>query len=211
MAGKVEVVAARVRGPEGRNVGWSNTQDLTLVPPLPVPAGLDAKDAPDAVHLEWHAAASQFRVFRKSSDEPDWKQIATVDKPLYVDSGIEYGKTYEYQVQSIEKSGDKYAESEASKAITFKPADKFPPAVPVGLTVVPGTRSIELVWERNLEKDLAGYRVYRDGMKVGPDVTSPSWSDKDVKPGTRYSYQVSAVDTAGNESARSAPGEAALP
>jgi len=209
--GKTEVVMARVLGPAGRNIGWSAPVNLTIVPPLPTPEGLAAKDAPDAVRLDWHAAAGQFRVFRSSAAEADWKQIGVADKPFYLDSDIVFGTAYQYQVQAIEKAGDAYAESEASNAIPFTPADRFPPAVPAGLTAIPGARTIELVWERNAEKDFAFYRVYRDGKRVGDSLTSPAYSDKDAMPGVKYSYRVSAVDTAGNESAQSATAEAAIP
>jgi hypothetical protein len=211
LTGKTELVFARVLGPHGRNVGWSNAQQLTIVPPLPVPQGLAATNAPDAVRVEWHAAASQFRVYRQSLDAPEWKQIGTADKPSYVDSTIEYGKTYQYEVQSVEKSGDKSAESEVSQPVSVRPEDKFPPAVPTGLTAVSGARSIELAWERNVEKDLSAYRVYRDGTRIADGLVTPSYSDRDIKPGVKYSYQVSSLDAAGNESARSAPVEAAIP
>lgn len=208
--GKTVVVGTQIHGPEGRSVGWS-IDNLVLVPALPTPQGLTPKNAPDAVQLEWHAAAPQFRVFRKGPDDAEFHQVGTVDKPMYRDSAIEFGKTYQYEVQSIEKSADKYAESEISAPVSFTPADQFPPAVPSGLTAVPGAKTIELVWERNVEKDLASYRVYRNGMKIADGLTSPSYSDKEVKPGTTYRYEISAVDNAGNESARSAPVEAGVP
>jgi fibronectin type 3 domain-containing protein len=76
---------------------------------------------------------------------------------------------------------------------------------------VPGSRTIELVWDRNTERDFASYTVFRDGMKIAEGLPAPSYSDKDVKPGTRYRYQVSAADTAGNPSALCVPVEAAIP
>jgi len=211
LSGKSEVVMARVLGPAGRNVGWSAPINLLIVPPLPTPEGLTAKDAPDAVRLDWHAAAAQFRVFRSSAADPDRKQIGVTDKPFYIDSDITFGTACQYQVQAIEKAGDTYAESEVSKTIAFTPADRFPPAVPTGLSAIPGARTIELVWELNADKDFAFYRVYRDGKRVGDSLTSPAYSDKDVMPGVKYAYRISAVDTAGNESAQSATVEAAIP
>jgi fibronectin type 3 domain-containing protein len=94
---------------------------------------------------------------------------------------------------------------------TIKPKDNFPPATPTGVTAVPGTRSIELVWNRNTEKDFASYNVYRDGMKIADGLTAPAFSDRGAQPKVKVQYQVSAVDTAGNESARSAAVEAAIP
>jgi fibronectin type 3 domain-containing protein len=128
-----------------------------------------------------------------------------------VDATIVYGKTYEYFVQSVEKSGERYIESEASPSISFKPVDTFPPAVPTGLTAVPGTRTIELVWDRNVEKDFSAYRVYRDGVKIEDALAAPAYADRNVKIGTKYRYQIGAVDNAGNQSALSAAVEAAIP
>jgi hypothetical protein len=213
--GKNEVVGVRVLGPAGRNAGWSNFELVNVVAALQTPAALEAKDAPDAVRLDWHATAPEFRVYRRTAGEKgekdsDFTLIGTSARPFLVDTGIEFGRTYKYFVQSVERTGEKFAESDLSDEITFKPQDRFAPAKPAGLTAVPGTRTIELVWERSPEKDFAAYRVYRDGQKIS-DETSPAFSDKDVKPGVRYKYQVSAVDTAGNESALSTPAETAIP
>jgi hypothetical protein len=209
--GKTVVVAVRVHGPHGQDVGWSRPETVELVLALPVPEGLTAVDAPDAVKLEWHAAAPEYRIFRKMPDEAAFRQIGTSDKPSYSDTTIEYGKSYEYLVQSVETSGERYAESEPSTGIAFKPIDKFPPAVPAGLTAIPASRNIELVWDRDTDRDLASYQVYRDGMKIAEGLTAPAYSDKDVKPGTRYRYQVLAVDTAGNASALCPAVETAIP
>ena len=209
--GKTVDIAVNVHGPTGHSLGWSEFVTVPIVPALPKPEGLTAANAPDAVRLEWRAGAPEFRVFRKLADETAWTLLDTVMKPSYTDSTIEYGKTYEYMVQSIEKNGPVYTESELSAPIRFKPVDTFAPAVPTGLSAVPGSRSIELVWERNTEKDFASYRVYRDGKPIAEGLTGPVFSDRDVKPGVKYRYQVSALDNAGNESAKSAPAEAVIP
>jgi hypothetical protein len=67
---------------------------------------------------------------------------------------------------------------------------------------------VELVWVANTEPDLAGYRVYRstgngDVTVVGVE-TSATFRDGTVVNGNVYRYQVSAFDTAGNESSRTA-------
>ncbi len=209
--GKTVNVAVNVHGPSGHSVGWSPFVSVDVVPALPRPESLTAADAPDAVHLEWHAGAPEFRIFRKLPDEAGWTQIGTSTKPSYTDSTIEYGKVYDYMVEAIEKTATGYAESEDSEEKSFKPKDTFAPAVPTSLSAVPGSRSIELVWERNTEKDFASYRVFRDGRQIADGLTAPAFSDRDVKPGTRYQYQVSAMDNAGNESARSSVAEAVIP
>jgi hypothetical protein len=209
--GQSVVIGVRVHGSRGQDIGWSRLESLKLVPALPVPEALAAADAPDAVRLDWHAGAPEYRIYRRPAGDAEFRQIGTSDKPFYIDSTIDYGKTYEYQVQSIEKTGEQYAESERSSVVSLKPADRFPPAVPAGLTAVPGARTIELVWERNTERDLASYQVMRDGKKIAEGLTAPAYSDRDVKAGVRYRYQIAALDTAGNLSAFSGPVEAAIP
>ena len=204
-------IAVSVKGPGGRTMGWSMFVILPVIPALPTPENLTPLDAPDAIHLEWRAMAPEFRIFRKLPADVNWMQIATSTSPSYTDGMIDYGKTYQYMVQSIRKLDNTYAESELSDAKTFMPTDKFAPAVPAGVSAVPGTRSIELVWNRSTEKDFASYRIYRDGKKIADAVTAPSYSDRDVQPRMKYSYQVSAVDTAGNESAKSPPADAVIP
>jgi hypothetical protein len=209
--GKNVVIMVQVLGPKGRSAGWSNPESLPVIPALPTPEGLVATNAPDAIHLEWRAAASDFRVFRKLPGDSGWTQIGESNTPSYTDNTINYGKTYQYFVQSVAKLDNKYAESEVSATITFTPTDKFPPAKPTGLNAVPGTSTIELAWARNTEKDFGSYRVYRNGQMIAEGLTAPAYSDKTAQPGMRYQYQVSAVDMAGNESAKSAAIETGLP
>jgi hypothetical protein len=209
--GKTVDIAVNIHGPTGHSVGWTPFVSVPVVPALPTPEGLVPTNAPDAVHLEWHAGAPEFRIYRKLEDETNWTQIGTSVKPSYTDSTIEYGKTYQYQVMAVQKIDAAYAQSEVSETTTMKPVDTFPPAVPAGLSAVPGSRSIELVWERNAEKDFASYRVFRDGQQIAEGLTAPAFSDRDVKPGTKYQYQVSAVDNSGNPSAKSPVAEAVIP
>jgi fibronectin type 3 domain-containing protein len=185
---------------------------LTIVAPLPTPEGVVATNARDAVQLDWHAAAPEFRILRKLAEEENWAQIATTNRPTYLDATIEYGKKYDYLVQSVQKVSDAdYAESELSDVKSIAPEDKFAPAVPVGVSAVPGTRNIEVVWDRNTEKDFASYKVYRDGVKIADGLTAPTYSDRDVKQGVTYRYQVTSVDAVGNESEKSPPVESSLP
>lgn len=210
-AGKDLVVGVRVHGPHGRDAGWSNLVNVPVVDPLPTPAGVEAKDVPEGVRVTWKASARQFRVFRRLGGDPNWTESGTPDRPVYLDADITYGKSYEYYVQSIQKVGQSLAESENSQPVSLTPKDTFAPGVPTGLTPVPGTRSVELLWDRNTEKDLAGYRVYRDGVRLSEMIPSPAYSDKAITPGKTYRYQVSAVDKAGNESALSQPVESVIP
>lgn len=200
--GKSVVIAVRVRGPNGHNDGWSNLVALEVGPALPVPQDLQAVDAPNAVHLQWVASAPEFRIFRRLPAETAWTLIGNSTQPVYDDVSFTYGNTWQYYVQAVRKAGDTWAESETSLVISFDPKDRFPPAIPAGLAAISGTRTIELVWDPDTDADLAGYRVYRNGTRIADALVTPAYSDRDVVTGTRYRYEVSAVDQTGNESSK---------
>ncbi|HYY20381.1 MAG TPA: hypothetical protein VE780_00755 [Thermoleophilaceae bacterium] len=61
---------------------------------------------------------------------------------------------------------------------------------------------MSLDWTDNSESDLDHYNVYRDGTQVASP-TASNYTDSGLTNGTSYSYQVTAVDHTGNESAKS--------
>ena len=110
----------------------------------------------------------------------------------------------------MRKAGASEAQSDLSDTQVVTPVDTFPPAVPTGLNAIATAESVELVWDRNTEADLAGYRLYRAPAagafeKLADIAEAPSYSDRKVESGKQYRYAVSAVDRLGNESARSEP------
>lgn len=210
--GKTLAVGVRVHGPQGRDDGWV-IASLEVLPVLPVPRNLQAADAPSAVHLQWSADAPAFRIFRRLApvnETAEWLQIGDSTQASFDDKAFDYGKKWQYYVQSVRKAGDNWMESDASETIEWTPKDIFPPAVPTGLEVISGVKTIELSWDPVSDSSLKGYRVYRNGQKIAGDLATPAYSDKDVVTGTKYSYQVSAVDEAGNESEKCAPMDATL-
>ncbi len=70
------------------------------------------------------------------------------------------------------------------------------------LSAVPGN-SIDLSWTASTSSvGIAKYLVLRDGTQIGESISTTYVDETDV-PGTTYTYQVVAVDTAGNRSAPS--------
>jgi fibronectin type 3 domain-containing protein len=91
---------------------------------------------------------------------------------------------------------------------TSAPApDTTAPAAPANLTAQPVSGSeVDLQWTGSTDNvGVTGYRIYRGGAVVGtvPGDALAYHDASDVKPSTSYSYTVTAVDAAGNESARS--------
>jgi hypothetical protein len=217
--GKEVQIAVKVIGANGRDAGWSNNVAVNVTPPPEQPLGLRAVSDPQGVHLSWRAAGNAFVVFRRGPEERQEKDFALAgnsDKPEWTDATAEFGKTYTYVVQSLAKAGKGQVESDLSSEVEITPVDTFPPAVPTGLTAVPSTASVELVWERNTEPTLAGYRIYR-ALGSGPferlaDTQElPTFSDHKIESGKVYRYAVSAIKRNGFESKLSAPVEANAP
>jgi hypothetical protein len=214
--GKEVIIGVRAVAGNGKQSGWSNFVVVPVVTPPEKPAGIAPVNVPQGVRLTWQGRGTDFRVFRKVGDG-EYAPVANVQTPEWTDTGTEYGKRYNYLVQSIVKVGDrKEAESELSDEASIVPRDIFPPAAPKGLQASSAPNSIELNWERNTEEDLNGYRVYRaegNGAleKIAEVSVVPSYSDRKVEQGKTYRYAITAVDQAGNESPRSATVDAVLP
>lgn len=141
--------------------------------------------------------------------------------PSFRDTTFEFGHSYVYSVRSVVRYGaslDESVESDESNLLALTPKDIFPPAAPQGLVAVPvpatssGQAGIELSWAISAERDLAGYNIYRsDQNSKSPrrlnesTLLTPAYRDITVLPGRLYTYSVTAVDGAGNESPASEP------
>jgi hypothetical protein len=217
--GQEVFLRVRIISDKKKDGGWSDFAILRVIAPLAKPEGLQAVAVAQGVRLSWtgpkEPAGLTFRIRRRAGagGVEDVAKAAAYD---WVDTATRYGETYEYSVQSTLDAGGARAESAASDPVSIVPVDRFPPAVPSRLTAMPGPSSIELSWDPNTETDFAGNYVYRaagDGAfeRVGALITTPSLSDKDVRPGVRYRYAISSVDQLGNESARSNAVEISMP
>ena len=84
--------------------------------------------------------------------------------------------------------------------------DNTPPDVPEGLIgYVEDVSNVRLFWNEVTNKDLSGYNIYDNGIKINTSlITNENYYITDVSTGTHI-YQVSSVDWLGNESELSAP------
>lgn len=211
--GKEVVVGVRVGNAKGRMSEWSNFVTVMVETPLATPADFRAEPVPQGVRVTWNApGAASFRIYRKEGEQKEPALLATVDKPEYVDTSTEYGKTYEYYVEGVH---DK-TESDVAQSNSVTPKDIFPPAVPTGLTASAGVGTVELAWERNTEADFKEYRVLRSEengpfVQIAEGLDAPAYSDHKVESGKRYRYRISALDQVGNQSQPSEPVEVTVP
>lgn len=92
------------------------------------------------------------------------------------------------------------------------------PAAPSGVKATGTDAGVNLAWTANGESDLAGYNVYRSGTQDGVYekvnaaglISGPSYSDAGAPKGFVSHYRITALDKAGNESARAVASGAAL-
>jgi fibronectin type 3 domain-containing protein len=79
--------------------------------------------------------------------------------------------------------------------------DTTPPSTPGSLSARSlSTTSVELSWIEALDDNaVAGYEVYRDGVRIGKP-SGTRYVDASPSPNTRYRYSVKAYDAAGNKS-----------
>jgi fibronectin type 3 domain-containing protein len=135
---------------------------------------------------------------------------APLTDPTYADNRVVFGENRCYTIVAAETIGGTTIESEAPPPTCKTLVDTFPPAAPKDLKSIASDGAINLIWEPNVEKDLAGYIVLR-GVEpaetlqpITPSpIVEPSFKDN-VKPGVAYAYAVLAVDKAGNLSPPSA-------
>jgi len=145
-----------------------------------------------------------FNVYEKTSEGEKRLTHSPVAAPRYTDERVTWGAERCYIVRTVEVLGGVPIESDATPAACAKLVDTFPPAAPKELHAVAGEGSINLIWEPNEEKDLAGYLVLRGvapGERLEPLTPKPipdaRFTDQ-VGAGIRFVYAVQAVDKAGN-------------
>ncbi len=102
-------------------------------------------------------------------------------------------------------------ESVRSATVNATRPDTTAPAALTGVTATGSAIGVTVGWTASAATDLAGYNVYRANSAGGAYaklntalVTGTSYSDTTIAVGATGYYQVTAVDSAGNESVRSA-------
>jgi hypothetical protein len=162
------------------------------------------------IRLDWdppaqNPALAEVYIVRRGDGAFDPEAVTETQ---WLDKTVEAGKTYSYIVTAARSSVPPVS-GPSSPKITVMAIDTTPPAAPTGLqSPVVSDSGANLRWDRNMEEDLAGYKVYRSD---NPDsgwvlldnslVIKTSITDGTYRPGTYYS--VTAVDDSGNESRKS--------
>jgi len=179
--------------------------------PPSVPTGLTATAVSTTqINLAWSASTDpdypgsppSYKIFRGGISVGTTAAGATT----YQDLDRTPATTYSYTIAAFDAAGNTSAPSGAALATTLTPADNTAPTVPTELIAVPASASqVSLSWLPSSDNvGVAGYGVFRNGVRVSNAAATPSYVDTGLRSDTTYVYTVSAFDLAGNESARAA-------
>ncbi len=212
----------RVEDRRGRSSPLVVAGRIMPVLPLPVPPRPRAEMSATGVRLQWDPLPQDselpiniYRTVLGGETERRPVNATPVTGRDYLDSGVAVGTTYSYILRSAMPGEASYKESESSEAVQVHAVDLFAPEPPTRPVAVQEAATVRLFWDPNAEKDLSGYRIYRSRgegewavLQVGP-VSGTSWVDRDVHPGERYAYRITALDQAApaNESGYSTVAE----
>ncbi len=165
---------------------------------------------PRVVPLSWRAADDSdvigYRVERSPTARGPFELRAQIDgrhETVYVDRGLGDLRVFYYRVIAVNAAGGYGVATEPVRAVT-----KPEPLPPIGLRSV-GQRlgANELAWDRNVEEDIVGYRLFRSlegedtSTRIADLATDETTAADDaVAAGERVSYTVIAIDRDGLES-----------
>ena len=166
---------------------------------------------PRAVPLSWRASEDPnvvgYRVERSPTGSGPFELLAEIDgrhQTIYVDRGLGDLRVFYYRVIAVNAAGGLgVANTEPVRAVT-----KPEPLPPIGLrTVDQRLGANDLAWERNVEEDIVGYRLYRTLEGADSPTLIASLSDDEttatdaaVAAGQWVSYTLVAIDRDGLES-----------
>ena len=143
---------------------------------------LEVSEGPCSSAFKWSAVRST--------------SVSIKDGTLFLWQSLPADGDYCFRLTAADKSGN------SSETRVNVKVDTHPPSAPVLSGSVENKSDAQLVWTRNTEQDFSGYNLYRDGQKVNATLMADvDYPDENLAEGI-YTYTVTAVDLAGNESER---------
>jgi fibronectin type 3 domain-containing protein len=169
--------------------------------------GVEVHDLHDGkLFLFWDTATDNrkvagYHVFRDGNQLPNMPSY-----PFFVDSNLIDNTLYFYKVRAVDAYGNVGDLSDQVSGMPT-PSDNVPPSRVDGLVVENAfSGKLNLSWNEAFDNvDVEFYRVYRDGVRLLDEPLASSYQDTGLTDGQNYTYEVSAVDTSGNEGQQSLP------
>ena len=192
-------------------------------PEIPaVPGGVTAAVDGDGIRVSWNpvSGAESYVIYRLSSEDgevnigtaPGQQTSSFLDTTGTSTPSAVPGTSYTYAVAARNSVGTSEKSSWTTPSRVFPGVNPQIPAVPTGVTAVAQSSStITIHW--NPSEGAVGYKVYRDTTSAGTfenvsgstPWTGISFPDEGLQANTDYFYRVSAVNSSGDESEKSAP------
>jgi hypothetical protein len=224
------MVVSFTRGFRGRRreSDPSNFAQMKLLDVSPPVGGLRVVLTPSGVQLRWSSprqsltggrplAVAGYRVDRSTKSQTgSYALVGHTIATEFTDHNVRFNQIYLYRVRALFQEGRYIAENASSNPVSIIPRDIFPPPVPSGLTAVYTGRSVQLAWNSAVAPSLAGYNVYRQETAQPPRrlnhelLRTPEFPDVTAKLRHRYTYWVTSVSLAHNESKPSAKATAEI-
>jgi fibronectin type 3 domain-containing protein len=143
-------------------------------------------------------------IYRNDKEADTFTKIGKTEKTEFLDKDVSDGMKYYYTVSSFY-----YVRGVEIIGLSSQPVSaetKHRPKTPANVSAESGlARKIDLKWNKNEEKDIVEYWVYRgreDKLDRSPfsKVKVNTFTDTNLKDNTNYFYAVKAVDIDGLES-----------
>ncbi|HSZ28424.1 MAG TPA: fibronectin type III domain-containing protein, partial [Pseudonocardiaceae bacterium] len=169
------------------------------------PAGLTATSTASTISLSWSAPSSGgtavgYQILR------DGTVIAATQQTSYTDPSLPVSSSHSYTVEAFDANGDLSPASAAVSASTTNGTETAAPTTPTNVTTSNVTGdSATLSWTESSDAvGVAGYDIYRNGVKVG-STTFTKYTDIELAGSTSYQYTLAAYNSAGVVSAATSP------
>ncbi len=215
--------AIRTFGKDGDRSDFSNVAMLVPKAPPPAPDRVTAVARADGVMVEWSpvaGAAAGYNIYRRGSQERAHGRpihVAGPQETSWLDTTARFGESYIYTVTALGQL-QPIVESAITREQEVRYQDRFAPPPPGDLVALAEEGRVRLVWRASEADDLAGYIVYRRAGDSGAferltaqPVEAAELIDTAVRAGDSYTYRVTAIDQAGNESAHGGEVRATVP
>jgi PKD repeat protein len=143
-----------------------------------------------------------------SAKQNSWSQGSPLGDVFTADVPVTNNTSYDFAIRVV--TSVTRDSNVASIAVNCPTVDTTAPSVPtITSAVSPSCSQVDLAWTTSTDtggSGLAGYNVYRNNVFVHRvNAPATTWSDTGLAASLTYSYTVTAIDGAGNQSAKSAP------
>ncbi len=218
---EIRVFAARTLAGPRLVSQYSNLAKIGVRQPPTAPRSVAVAPTSSGVELSWETdePGMEVNVYRRSANVKDYgPPLATVppETRSFTDRSAVFGNRYIYTVTLV-SSTNPLVESRIASEHEVDFEDRFPPSAPENIVALAEESQVRLLWELSPESDVAGYRVFRQApgeefRAITPElVLGSELLDRDVASGITYSYFVTAVDGANNQSEASKATTAQVP